>query len=64
MVQQQFVLVMIQIQVTSNGAPTAVASGSSINYQWQSWTNGGVFTDIPGATGLTFDPSALSTTTI
>ena len=49
--------------ITSNGAPTAVASGSTISYQWQSWTNGGVFTDIPGATGLTFDPSALSTTT-
>ena len=49
--------------ITSNGVPTAVASGSTISYQWQSWKNGGVFTDIPGATGLTFDPSALSTTT-
>ena len=49
--------------ITSDAVPSAVAAGSSISYQWQSWTYGGSFADIPGATGLNFDPSAISTTT-
>ena len=49
--------------ITSDATPSAVAAGSSISYQWQSWTYGGSFADIPGATGLNFDPSAISTTT-
>ena len=49
--------------ITSDAAPTAVASGSSISYQWQSKTNTGSFVDIPGATNLNFDPAPLSITT-
>ena len=45
--------------ITSDAVPTAVASGSSISYQWQSWTYGGTFTDIPGATAVNYDPSVL-----
>ena len=49
--------------ITSDAAPTAVASGSSISFQWQSRTNTGTFVDIPGATALNFDPAPLSITT-
>ena len=32
--------------ITSDAVPSAVASGSSISYQWQSWTYGvGSFID-------------------
>ena len=60
---QQFVWGDDPAPITSDAVPSAVAAGSSISYQWQSWTYGGSFADIPGATGLNFDPSAISTTT-
>ncbi len=58
--------------ICSGGDPSAFSStegasggsGGSISYQWESSTNGTVYTDIPGATGATYDPpSGLSVTT-
>ena len=49
--------------ITSDSVPSTASTDTTISYQWQSWTYGGSFTDIPGATGLNYDPSAISTTT-
>lgn len=59
--------------ICSGSTPTALAStapgtgpaGSIISYQWQSNTIGcgGSWTNIPGATGATYTPGALSVTT-
>ena len=39
------------------------AQGATVSYQWQSRTGANPFVDIPGAISLTYDPSALVTTT-
>ncbi|MGB1449602.1 MAG: beta strand repeat-containing protein, partial [Flavobacteriaceae bacterium] len=51
------------VAISSDAVPTSTSTDTTVSYQWQSWTFGGSFTDIPGATSLTYDPSALSTTT-
>jgi gliding motility-associated-like protein len=40
----------------TNLASGTGGSGSAITYQWESSVNGGAWTPIPGATGLTYDP--------
>ena len=49
----------------SNSVFTAdrAAEGATISYQWQSRTSITSFTNITGATSITYDPSSLSTTT-
>jgi hypothetical protein len=46
-------------------SPTNASGPGTITYQWQSNTTGcgDAFTDIPGATGSTYDPPVTSTTT-
>jgi hypothetical protein len=49
-------------QLTANAATGGTCSGS-YTYQWYSSTNGSTYTPISGATGLTYQPGALTTTT-
>ena len=49
--------------LTNFSAPTADLGGATVTYQWQSRPLGGTFTDIPGATALTYDPPVLTLTT-
>ena len=51
--------------INNDQVPVAdlAALGASVTYQWQSRTGVNPFVDIPGATSLTYDPSALVTTT-
>ena len=49
--------------LTNFSVPTANLGGASVTYQWQSRPQGGTFTDIPGATSLTYDPPVLTLTT-
>jgi gliding motility-associated-like protein len=44
--------------VLTNIASGTGGVGSAITYQWESSVNGGAWTPIPGATGLTYDPPA------
>ncbi len=37
--------------------------GATLSHQWQSRTSSGTFTDISGATSITYDPGVLSSTT-
>ncbi|OWY24595.1 T9SS C-terminal target domain-containing protein [Sphingobacteriales bacterium UPWRP_1] len=49
----------------SNIVQTAAASGGSgtLEYKWQQSTNGTTWTDISGATGMTYDPGVITQTT-
>jgi len=47
---------------SSNGGTTSL-SGASIDYQWQSSTNGTIWTNISGQTNATFNPNSISTST-
>jgi hypothetical protein len=51
--------------ITNNSIYTAdrAGEGATISYQWQSRTNATSFSDITGATAITYSPTALSTTT-
>ena len=51
--------------INNDQVPVAdlAAQGATVSYQWQSRTGANPFVDIPGATSLTYDPSALVTTT-
>ena len=55
--------------ICNSGNPSAFselvpATGSSISYQWQQSTNGSTYTNISGATGITYDvPAGVATTT-
>ena len=55
--------------ICNSGNPSAFsevspATGSSLSYQWQQSTNGTTYTNITGATGITYDvPAGVATTT-
>ena len=56
-------------QTLCEGQPTAILTGVSpaggpYTYQWQSSTDGTLWTDISGATGLSYNPGLLSVTTM
>lgn len=60
-----------QNQIRCEGQAAAILTGSTptggdgiYNYQWQSSTDGTTWTDIPGATSISFDPGTPAVTTV
>jgi len=47
----------------ANGLDASGGSGGNLEYQWQQSTNNLDFVDIPGATGLSYNPPSLTETT-
>jgi hypothetical protein len=46
----------------ASGGTTGYSGGGTISYQWESSPNNSTWTNIGGATGLTYDPPALTST--